>query len=102
MIKIKVNQDGYIKDLHVSGHADYDEHGKDIVCAAVSSMTILTINAIEKFGLDQIVDLTHHDEGLIDLKVLSQDDTIETLLRNLIDNLEVLASDYQNYIRIEK
>ncbi len=102
MIKVKVKRDGYIKFLHVSGHAMFDEHGKDIVCAAVSSMTILTINAIEKFGLEDKVKLTHSDEGLIELEVLSYDDTINNLLLNLIDNLETLESDYQNYIRIEK
>jgi len=102
MIKVKYHKDSYIDFLHVSGHANYSEHGSDIVCAAVSSMTILTINAIEKFGLENKVKLTHSDEGLIELEVLSHDNTIENLLLNLIDNLEVLESDYQNYIRIEK
>ena len=29
------------------GHAGFDEEGKDIICAAVSAMTMLVINTIE-------------------------------------------------------
>lgn len=32
-----------------SGHAEYDDPGKDIVCSAVSMLVINTANAIEKF-----------------------------------------------------
>ena len=42
MIKIKILKD-YIE---VKGHANYDDFGKDIVCASVSSIVITTVNAI--------------------------------------------------------
>ena len=31
------------------GHAGYSENGQDVVCAAVSVLTINTVNAIEIF-----------------------------------------------------
>jgi uncharacterized protein YsxB (DUF464 family) len=38
MIQIQTSQhNGYMK-IEVHGHANYDEHGKDIVCAAVSAI----------------------------------------------------------------
>jgi uncharacterized protein YsxB (DUF464 family) len=51
MIKIKINyEDGFIKYFKVSGHANYDEYGKDIVCASVSSIVITSINLVLKLN----------------------------------------------------
>ena len=33
------------KDITITGHANYDTYGKDIVCAAVSATVICTVNA---------------------------------------------------------
>ena len=48
-IEIKKN-DKKIEEIVVKGHANYSDKGKDIVCAAVSSITCYSINLIEKFG----------------------------------------------------
>ena len=41
MIKVKVEENNnYISKVTIKGHANYDELGKDIVCAAVSSIVI--------------------------------------------------------------
>ena len=32
--------------IEISGHAGYDEFGKDIVCASVSSVIMTTVNSI--------------------------------------------------------
>ena len=43
MIKVNLKE----KDkIVITGHAGYDDYGKDIVCASVSSIVITTINAI--------------------------------------------------------
>lgn len=47
-ITVTRDQDDRISEFKISGHADYDEPGKDIVCSAVSAASIGTINAIEK------------------------------------------------------
>ena len=36
------------------GHAGYDDEGYDIVCAAISVLTINTMNAIEAFTEEEI------------------------------------------------
>ena len=38
MIDIKIKETGELKGIHIKGHADYDEYGKDIVCASVSTI----------------------------------------------------------------
>ena len=46
MIKIKIDyESSYITNIKLTGHANYDEYGKDIVCASVSSIVITSLNA---------------------------------------------------------
>jgi uncharacterized protein YsxB (DUF464 family) len=50
MIRVMIERsaaDRTISAFSVSGHADYAEPGKDIVCAAVSAVTVGTVNAVE-------------------------------------------------------
>ena len=39
---------GEYRELRCSGHAEYAEKGKDIVCAAVSVLVINTLNSLEE------------------------------------------------------
>ena len=49
MIKVNyVVSNNLIKSVSIKGHAFYDTYGKDIVCAAVSSIVTTTINDILK------------------------------------------------------
>lgn len=43
MIDIKINIKDKQKSIAITGHAEYDEHGKDIVCASVSTIFQLAI-----------------------------------------------------------
>ena len=45
---------GAYAGLHVDGHAGYAAAGSDIVCAAVSTLTINTINSIDQFTEDTV------------------------------------------------
>ena len=48
MISVNVTFMGSdVKSLTVSGHANYDKYGKDIVCAGVSAVVTGGINALE-------------------------------------------------------
>ena len=96
MIKVKVKPD----DITISGHADYDEYGKDIVCASVSSIVTTSVNAILSF--DKNVIKYTVKEGLISIKILIHDDTTDTLLNNMVNMLEELTSDYPKNIKIER
>lgn len=37
-VRVKPNPSGGYKSLEISGHAEYAEYGKDIVCAGVSAL----------------------------------------------------------------
>lgn len=99
MIKIKVNySNDYVNKVKITGHAGYAEHGKDIVCASVSSIAITSANLILKVD-DKKVNVTQK-EGLIEIDVLKKDETINMILLNMIDMLEELSNDYKENVKI--
>ena len=40
------NQSGRIHSFEMTGHADFAEHGKDLVCAGASAVSFGAVNAI--------------------------------------------------------
>jgi hypothetical protein len=94
MIKVE------LKDnlITIKGHAGYDDKGKDIVCASVSSIVITTINGIIEIDPDAI-DYSDLDNELI-IRKLKEDETVNKLLDNMILLLENLEKDYKDYIKI--
>jgi uncharacterized protein YsxB (DUF464 family) len=99
MIKIKIDyNDNYIKNIKVSGHANYDVHGKDIVCASVSSMVITSVNLAMKYNASSVK--VNQGEGLIDVNVLIEDEVINLIFSNLKDMLEELSNDYEKNVKI--
>ena len=99
MIKVKVDyDDNLIKKVKVTGHDGYDDYGKDIVCASVSSIVITSVNLIYKLNKDIIKVI--EDKGLIEINVLKEDETINMVLKNMIDMLKELSNDYKKNVRI--
>lgn len=98
MIKVKVKKtNNKVYEIVIKGHAGYDEMGRDIVCAAVSSMAITTINGI--IALDESIDY-EENSGLLKIRVLKDTEVNEKLLLNLVRMLEELMSQYPKNIEI--
>ena len=98
MIKVNVKyNNNKVYELVIKGHAGYDVHGKDIVCAAVSSMAITTVNNI--IALDDSVDY-EENSGLLIIRVKSDTEVNNKLLDNLVRMLTELESQYPKNIEI--
>ena len=89
MIKIVVKNDV----ITISGHANYDEYGKDIVCSAVSSTVILSIdkNSIEV-----------NDNNPLTIKILKHSEVVDKLIKNMINLLTELQEEYKDNIDIRR
>ena len=99
MIKIAINQvDSIINEITISGHSGYEEIGKDIVCASVSSIAITTVNAILKIDSDALEYI--EKDGYLNIKLLKHDKYIDVLISNMIDLLSELEKNYSKYIKI--
>ena len=96
MIKVNIKKD----QITIKGHADYEEFGKDIVCASVTSIATTTINAIIRLDSESIE--FKSDSGLIDIVVKKHSDLVDTLLLNMTELLKELEKDYKKYIKINE
>ena len=100
MIKVNIiKKNNDIEKIIMSGHAEYADYGKDIVCSAASSIAITTVNAILKIN-DKAISFSSDDDLVIN--ILSNDDITKKLINNMIDLLEELESQYNKNIKIIK
>jgi uncharacterized protein YsxB (DUF464 family) len=99
MIKINVlkSDNNKISKIIISGHAKYDESGKDIVCAAVSATVITTVNHI--LSLSKTIDCIEDKVGLT-IIVIKDNEVTYKLLNNMLSMLNELENDYPKYIKI--
>lgn len=94
MVKIQVQDDS----ITIKGHANYDDFGKDIVCASVSSIAITTINAIKRFDNDS---LTYEEkDGYLNIKILKHNKEVDLLITNMLDLFKELENQYKKNIKI--
>ena len=94
MIKVEIENN----KIEIKGHANYDDYGKDIVCASVSSIVITTINAIIEFDPESIYYEDLNNRILIEK--LKDDDITNKLINNMIELLEELEKSYKDNIKI--
>ncbi|MGN1039288.1 MAG: ribosomal-processing cysteine protease Prp [Oscillospiraceae bacterium] len=89
--------------FNISGHADYADYGKDIVCAAVSSALQMVTN-----GLTEILKLKckiKEDENNIALKIMANNkaDNLKSgyaFIESFYLHLKLLAKTYKRTIKV--
>lgn len=96
MIKVNIKQNRVI----ITGHAGYDEYGKDIVCASVSSIVITSVNAALKLENNSLEYIEEKDK--LTINILSNKENIKIIIENMIDLLEELSLTYKENIKIIK
>lgn len=94
MIKVEIENN----KIEIKGHANYDDYGKDIICASVSSIVITTINAIIEFDPESIYYEDLNNRILIEK--LKDDDITNKLINNMVELLEELEKSYKDNIKI--
>lgn len=100
MIKVKIERkEEQIKEITITGHANYDEYGKDIVCSSVSSIVITTVNGILSICSDYLTVIESKDKMVI--QILKEDSICEKLIQNMILLLEELSKNYPKNIIVK-
>lgn len=108
MIKVTIirNQiDGYIEEFTLSGHAEFAESGKDLVCAAVSGISFGTINAVETLLNIKLTIKMNEQTGFLHCIAPREQENavhekVQLLLEGMVVSLQSIASEYGKYITI--
>jgi len=99
MLKVLVKKEKkLIKEVTLKGHADYADHGSDIVCASASSIVITTVNGILAIKEEAIYYEENKDKVIVLNK--TDDDIINKLLINMVSLLLELANDYPKNVKL--
>jgi len=100
MIRVKVKRDQeQIKEITITGHANYDEYGRDIVCSSVSSIVITTVNGISKLNPKYLEIVEEKNKMIIQIK--EEDEIGMELIQNMISLLEELSQSYPKNIIVK-
>ena len=97
-IKIQIDQEKF-KKIVLSGHALYDDYGRDIVCAGVSSILTTTVNGILKINDASIQYQKKKD--IFELNIVQDDEITQKLIENMISLMKELENTYPKNIKIE-
>jgi len=105
-------RDGVYYGFRESGHAGFASAGDDIVCSALSAMTMLVVNAIEvsfESNVEYIIDEESADITVMARSALEEfeDDekvryAISGLIRGYFVQLTDMAEEYYKYIKVEE
>ena len=85
--------------ISIKGHALYDDFGRDIVCSAVSSIIITTINGILEINKNAL-DVKTNDG--IEINIKKSDKITNSLINNMMNLLKELSNQYPKNIKIKE
>jgi len=81
--------------FEISGHAGFANHGKDIVCAAVSVLSINTANALSELTNNKI-NIQMNEDGYLKVIAKELDSYGELLLDAFVLSILNTYNDYLN------
>lgn len=96
MIKICCSHSG----ITLSGHANYAEAGKDIVCAGVSALVQNLIQSIEELTQDKIQ--YSMSPGRVDINFGSLSEQAQLLVDSFFVGVRLIADEYPKNVAILK
>ncbi|WP_064092498.1 ribosomal-processing cysteine protease Prp [Rossellomorea aquimaris] len=94
-----------IDSFSMDGHADFAEHGQDIVCAGASAVSFGSINAI--MALTEVEPIIEQSSDGGFLRCIIPDDIpqeadskVQLLLNSMVISLQTIERDYSDFIKI--
>ena len=94
MIDITVQPD----KITVSGHAEYAEPGKDIVCAAISTLSQVFVASVEELTAAKIK--TAQTSGYMEIVIEESTERAQVLLDSFLLGCRMIADGYPDNVRV--
>lgn len=92
--------EGQLKGYRISGHTGFDEAGRDIVCAALSFLSITCANALESVaGCRPEI---RQAEALLEVRVDSPKGQAATILKVFEQGIRDLKQAYPDHIDVQE
>ena len=105
MVRVTIlkDQKDICRGFETSGHAGYADKGQDIVCAAVSVLTINTINSLEQFTEETFALDADEENGRISVRFAQEPgEAAKLLLSSYTLGIQGIAEHYgTQYLSLE-
>lgn len=105
MINVVVyrNNDGAITGFDVSGHAGFDDYGRDIVCAAVSSVAQTAVLGVRKVVKAKAI--SKSKSGYLSFELKNNDENALSRASDILETMYVGLKDiekqYIDFLKVE-
>ncbi len=106
MTKVVILKDhkGSYKGFYCMGHAEYAKRGEpDVLCAAISALTIGTINSLEELAGERLSSAADEETGFLkcDFNGVLQEKS-SFLMDSMVFSLENLSREYgRRYLQVK-
>jgi hypothetical protein len=96
MIRCTFFKLGFFEKFRITGHSLFAEKGKDIICAAVSTVSQHTARFLEKKGAKVKI-----SDGYLEVKKISNDELSQIFVEELLETLRDLEEQFGDFIKVE-
>lgn len=81
----------------IKGHANFDQHGYDIVCAAVSILSYTAVNTLDYYEVQfDFFD----DDNEMKISLENPNEKSEIILNNFEIGIKTLLTNYNEYVNL--
>ncbi|NGP45480.1 ribosomal-processing cysteine protease Prp [Bacillaceae bacterium SIJ1] len=107
MVRIHVSRDlktKRFKSVEITGHAESGPYGQDLVCAAVSAVSIGGLNAaMELSGQTLDIEQNEHEGGYLACKIPAsvsdaEEEKVQLLLEAMLSSLRTIVRQYGEFV----
>ncbi|MGL5268470.1 MAG: ribosomal-processing cysteine protease Prp [Spiroplasma sp.] len=102
MVKVSFYyQTNNIVRTEVAGHANFDQYGKDIVCAGISAVIFGTLNALDNLVSQTEVEIIQ-ENNKITITVLKPTNNNQIILKTMLWQFKTISDQYSKNIIIKE
>ena len=84
--------------ITISGHAEYAAHGRDIVCAAISTLSQVFVASVEELTAAKIK--TAQTGGYMEIVIEESTERAQVLLDSFLLGCRMIADEYPDNVRV--
>ncbi|WP_251574896.1 ribosomal-processing cysteine protease Prp [Limosilactobacillus agrestimuris] len=101
-VSFNFNSDHQITAFQMKGHADAGPYGQDIVCAAVSALSISTINALERVAkAPAAVNSDDNNGGFLKVTDISLAHDAQVIMQTFFNGMCDITESYPQNIEVK-
>lgn len=106
MTRVCVYRKNHITEIEVSGHAEYAETGKDIVCSAVSTLCYTMLDWVRNsYDIIDFQNRVNETDGYFYLRAIPRpgsEDRVEPVLDAISNGWKLIADAYPDHVTFKE